>query len=454
MAHSLRALTLAAVLCGILLPSGLPRCTADTALVSGWEPAGDVRISSGGNVSFFVNCTASACSTVVFQWSVAGALVAGETGPRFTFTAGTNLSGTVRISVFVSDGSSSARNGWNVTVDTPVLTLPEGPVSMAEGEVRTFRVLGVAGRDVSWFLDGADLGTNGTEFVYGPDFLSAGTRTVSVSVEGAPVHAWTVTVSDMNRPPMLPQGRLVQAYTGEPASVKVNASDPDGSRLRYRWDLDSDGTAELDSSQSGNLSHRFTRSGVYRATLTVTDEGGGSATTVYLFDVRDRASPSGWWLPAALAGAAALVLVVVVSAQARRLSRTKEARARSGFFAKRERPAPEAKAGAAPEAEPPLAAAGAEAEPELLQVRSLLPAKRAELEASPGQQESEIPLSRKLTPSGPPGVPAAERTGSSEAAAGALRDKGAESESGAQETELGKRVDGWMGGWVEGKKRR
>ena len=335
------ACTFAVVLCGMLLPSGMPRSGAEAALVSGWEPAGDVKIFSGENASFYVNCTAPGCASLVFQWSVDEALVAGETGPHFTFLAGTNLSKTLRIFVFVTDGQISAQNNWNLTVEPPVVAMPAGPVAMAEGEARTFRVIGAAGQNVSWFLDGADLRMNGTELVFSPDFCSAGLHLVTVSVEGTLVRTWTVTVTPVNRPPVLPQGRLVQAYTGETVSVKVNASDPDGRPLRYRWDIDSDGTTEIDSNRSGNLSHRFLRAREYRATLTVTDDEGASASTVYIFEVREKSSHSGWWFPAALAGTAAAALAVAVAVQARRLSKLKAARVRAGFFSERKPPLPE-----------------------------------------------------------------------------------------------------------------
>jgi hypothetical protein len=310
---------------------------------------------------------------------------------------------------------------------------------MAEGEERTFWVLGALGRNVSWFLDGADLGMNGTKYVLRADFGSAGTRRLAVSVEGAQVHNWTVSVSDQNRPPAISQGRLVQGYAGETVNVKVQASDPDGGPLRYQWDLDSDGASEYVSNSSGNLSHRFAREGAYRATLTVSDETGASAVTVYLFDIRERSSPSYWWLMATLTAIVALSLLIVVVVQARRLSKSKDARARAGFFAQRKRPVQKTESGISSQAELPQEAPEGPDEPELLQVRSLLPAKRVELEASPGHHESDIPLSKKLSPSGPPGTGPPGRQGSAQALAGGLRDKGAESESRAEETEVGRR---------------
>ena len=60
----------------------------------------------------------------------------------------------------------------------------------------------------------------------------------------------------------------------EPLTVSFSSdgtTDPDGDRLRYRWDFDGDGTFDSDAR---NPSHTYTEPGVYRATLTVTDVGG------------------------------------------------------------------------------------------------------------------------------------------------------------------------------------
>ncbi len=47
-------------------------------------------------------------------------------------------------------------------------------------------------------------------------------------------------------------------------------TDPDGDAVRYAWDFDGNGTVD---SRAANPSHTYTENGVYRATLTVYDEG-------------------------------------------------------------------------------------------------------------------------------------------------------------------------------------
>ena len=48
-------------------------------------------------------------------------------------------------------------------------------------------------------------------------------------------------------------------------------ADPEGRRLKYAWDFDGDG--DIDSRQA-NPTFTYSEDGVYRATLTVTDQGG------------------------------------------------------------------------------------------------------------------------------------------------------------------------------------
>jgi PKD repeat protein len=72
----------------------------------------------------------------------------------------------------------------------------------------------------------------------------------------------------------------VQADTTEGAApltvhFTAAASDPEGRRLRYAWDFDADG--KIDPRQA-NPAHTFTQDGLYRATVTVTDQGGRSTS--------------------------------------------------------------------------------------------------------------------------------------------------------------------------------
>ncbi|WP_245833759.1 PQQ-dependent sugar dehydrogenase [Streptomyces aidingensis] len=76
-----------------------------------------------------------------------------------------------------------------------------------------------------------------------------------------------------NRTP-LPVASADVAGGGSPLTVAFSSDgteDPEGDRLRYAWDFDSDGRVD---SRHRNPVHTYTENGVYTATLKVTDSGG------------------------------------------------------------------------------------------------------------------------------------------------------------------------------------
>jgi PKD repeat protein len=72
-----------------------------------------------------------------------------------------------------------------------------------------------------------------------------------------------------------------------PLSVQFTSTvaDPEGRRIRYAWDFESDG--RIDSRQP-NPAHTYTDEGVYRATLQVTDQGGRTVSDYVEITVGQR----------------------------------------------------------------------------------------------------------------------------------------------------------------------
>ncbi|MFH1148758.1 MAG: PKD domain-containing protein [Pseudomonadota bacterium] len=87
----------------------------------------------------------------------------------------------------------------------------------------------------------------------------------------------TVTALD----PGSPTCRMAASpVTGSPpltVSFYGTASDPDGAIVAYEWDFDGDGSYDY-TSPTGQASHVYERSGLYTATLRVTDDTGKTAT--------------------------------------------------------------------------------------------------------------------------------------------------------------------------------
>ena len=70
-----------------------------------------------------------------------------------------------------------------------------------------------------------------------------------------------------------------------PLAVALDASashDPDGTLVSHSWDLDGDGTGDAGDAA---VDHVFTEAGTYLATVTVTDDEGGTADAVVQIEV-------------------------------------------------------------------------------------------------------------------------------------------------------------------------
>ena len=89
--------------------------------------------------------------------------------------------------------------------------------------------------------------------------------TRSIHVSNPPTAALTAS-------PLSPlSGQAVTLDAGD-------SSDPDGPIAKYEWDLDGDGTFEVDTSTVSQLTHAFATPGVHTVRVRVTDGDGATAT--------------------------------------------------------------------------------------------------------------------------------------------------------------------------------
>jgi subtilisin-like proprotein convertase family protein len=132
-----------------------------------------------------------------------------------------------------------------------------------------------------------DLENDGTFAAPGAATASAswptpGTRTVKVRVTD-PTGAATVGSLNVVVRNVLP----IAALSATPASPKVGqatqlsaagATDPDGTVVRYQWDLDGDGSYERDTGTTPSTSATFANHGNLTVGVRVTDDDGGTGT--------------------------------------------------------------------------------------------------------------------------------------------------------------------------------
>jgi YD repeat-containing protein len=71
----------------------------------------------------------------------------------------------------------------------------------------------------------------------------------------------------------------------------LSSSDPDGTILKYEWDLDGNGTYETDTGSTPTVSHSYATAGTVTVGLRVTDDNGGTGVATRTLTIKTPASP-------------------------------------------------------------------------------------------------------------------------------------------------------------------
>jgi hypothetical protein len=165
------------------------------------------------------------------------------------------------VTVAVTDGQRTASHRWNLRVtdvNAPpaVDWQPLGEVVMYEGTELTLRA-DAADADgdpltFAWSQDGLGVGADEPFYIFRPNFDSAGGYRFCCTVDDGRGHAaarnWTVSVRNVNRPPVIdsfsPASPDLRLYEGGSAQFTVTARDPDGGPVTIFWYLDARLVAE------------------------------------------------------------------------------------------------------------------------------------------------------------------------------------------------------------------
>ena len=196
---------------------------------------------------------------------------------------------TARLTVTDKDGGQDAD-----TASVQVSSLPnqppraviEGPTQGLVGAVLNFNGSSSSDPDghigsYQWnFGDGATAGGVNVSHKYG----QAGNYNVVLTVTddrgGSDTSTYTVRIEPVvtNQPPVAQINGPASALVGEQVIFdSANSHDPDGQIVRYEWDY-GDSAPRAAGSGESTVAHTYNAPGSYKVTLTVTDNGGLTAT--------------------------------------------------------------------------------------------------------------------------------------------------------------------------------
>ena len=146
-----------------------------------------------------------------------------------------------------------------------------------------------------WDLDGnGTYETNtGTTASASSSYATVGARTIRLRVTDSAGATATssVSVSVTNRAPE-PSFTVTPNPVLSGSNTVLNASaskDPDGTIAKYEWDLDGNGTYEVNAGNTASTTRSFSASGERTVGLRVTDNLGTTATTTRIVNVTNRA---------------------------------------------------------------------------------------------------------------------------------------------------------------------
>jgi PKD repeat protein len=226
---------------------------------------------ASGSVDFAVTATDADGDQLTYAWDFGDGSSATGATPTHVYSTSGNFTATVT----VSDGSDEATAAVGVTVNSPpsfslVPSATPPTVSPASPTVNfAASAIDPDGDPMTWLWDFGD-GNTATTATASHTYAAEGTYTVGVTVsDGLDQTTWTGSVL-VNTPPVIDT-----APTAFPTKVSlqsgnvqftVAASDANGHPLTLTWDF-GDG-----ASDTGDLvSHTYTASGDYTATVTVDD---------------------------------------------------------------------------------------------------------------------------------------------------------------------------------------
>jgi len=230
-------------------------------------------------------------SIVSFTWNFGDGNITIVTSPTITHAYSDNGTYTVTLTVKDNDGATASSSSIKTVLNrAPVAVFTESATTVYTNEVIYFNA------SASYDLDGSIIsyvwtfgdGTNANGVAVSHAYSENGIYTVTLTItdnDGATATT-TAVKTVLNRLPVASfTENATTVYTGVVIRFDASASyDPDGSIVSFFWTF-GDGT----SATGVVVYHAYADNGVYTATLTVTDNDGGTASTSATKTILNRA---------------------------------------------------------------------------------------------------------------------------------------------------------------------
>ncbi len=216
-----------------------------------------INITEGTAQEFTVSAQDLDADPLTYKWLLDGTPVTGATSDSWTLATNFSSAGNRVVRVEVSDGKDKASVDWTVLVVNsnrpPVInsTTPTGTTATATENMPAVFAVDATDPDndaltYSWAVDDVPIGgATSKSYSWKPSFDSQGPHALTVTVRDVPgatvAHTWTVTVSNVNRGPVLnsktPSGSALTLNENQTREFSVNVTDPDGDAVTYAWTL-------------------------------------------------------------------------------------------------------------------------------------------------------------------------------------------------------------------------
>lgn len=230
-------------------------------------------------------------SIVKYEWDLDGNgsfEVDGGTSP--TASRSWPTKGTVNVGLRVTDNEGNAEVVTSPVYVTaaPSAALTFLPAEPVTGQTVTLDAAGSTDADGTiighaWDLDanGSFERSTGATSTTQTSFATPGTHVVRVRVtdDTGATDVERVEVPVTNRAPTARLSVPAAPIPGQQVTLSASAStDPDGTIVRHEWDLDGNGSYEVDSGPGSSTARSFAAAGSYPVGVRITDDSGATAT--------------------------------------------------------------------------------------------------------------------------------------------------------------------------------